>query len=56
METLSKRLLAAASLSKNEAKIIADIGTDHAFLPVYLIKNNLTDELGYIFVDNFELT
>ena len=41
METLSKRLLAAASLSKNEAKIIADIGTDHAFLPVYLIKNNL---------------
>lgn len=37
---LSKRLLAVASqVSKNS--IIADIGTDHGYLPIYLFENNV---------------
>lgn len=37
---LSKRLLKIASLVKND-DVIYDVGTDHALLPCYLIKNNL---------------
>jgi len=36
---LSERLSAVASYVKNKAKI-ADIGTDHAKIPIYLVKNN----------------
>lgn len=36
-----KRLEMIASLVTKDAKII-DIGTDHAYLPIYLYKNNIT--------------
>lgn len=38
MDTLPKRLAAVASLVP-PGKAVADIGTDHGFLPVYLIKS-----------------
>lgn len=38
MIKLTNRLLAAASLVKGGG-IVADIGTDHAYLPIYLIQN-----------------
>ena len=34
-----KRIEAIASLVPNDAFVL-DIGTDHAYLPIYLIKNN----------------
>lgn len=37
MQPLSKRLMSVASLVK-EGSIIADIGTDHGYIPVYLYK------------------
>ena len=40
----SKRLIAIASLVDNNAKVI-DIGTDHAYIPIYLIKNNITNSV-----------
>ena len=42
METLSKRLLTAYELAE-PAKVIADIGTDHAYLPVHLLKTGKAD-------------
>ncbi|MEG2984166.1 MAG: SAM-dependent methyltransferase, partial [Peptostreptococcaceae bacterium] len=35
---LTERLLKIASLI-DEGKKIADIGTDHGYIPVYLLKN-----------------
>ncbi len=37
---ISKRLLTIASLVDNDA-IVADIGSDHALLPIYLIKEKI---------------
>lgn len=39
-----KRLETIASLVTKDAKII-DIGTDHAYLPIYLYKNNITKDI-----------
>lgn len=40
MQKLSIRLLSVAALVKQDAAI-ADIGTDHGFVPVYLAQNNI---------------
>ena len=40
MITLTPRLSAVASLVKGGG-IIADIGTDHGYLPIYLVENNI---------------
>lgn len=37
---LSPRLMAVASFVRHDS-VIADIGTDHAYLPIYLVKNNM---------------
>ena len=39
---ISKRLLCAASFA-NKGELIADVGTDHAYLPIYLIKKGKID-------------
>ena len=39
---VSKRLKFISSLINKDDKIL-DIGTDHALLPIYLVKNNITD-------------
>ena len=36
---ISERLKAVASMVKTD--IIADIGTDHGYVPIYLLKNNI---------------
>jgi len=38
---LSERLLAIISFVK-EKSIVADIGTDHGYIPVYLVENNIS--------------
>lgn len=40
MQSLSERLSAVAFLVK-KGSIVADIGTDHGYIPVYLVKNNI---------------
>ena len=40
MQNLSKRLKAVASLVKKGSSV-ADVGTDHGYIPVYLIENNV---------------
>ncbi|MBR4881818.1 MAG: tRNA (adenine(22)-N(1))-methyltransferase TrmK, partial [Clostridia bacterium] len=37
---INKRLLCAASFVEKGASV-ADIGCDHAYLPIYLIKENI---------------
>lgn len=44
MTKLSKRLLAVAGLVTPGSKV-ADIGTDHAFLPIYLIEHGITESV-----------
>ncbi|QEK12341.1 SAM-dependent methyltransferase [Crassaminicella thermophila] len=41
---LTPRLLMIANLVKN-GSIVADVGTDHGYIPVYLIKNNLAKKV-----------
>jgi tRNA (adenine22-N1)-methyltransferase len=40
--SLDRRLLMCASLVQNRARLI-DVGTDHAYLPVYLLKRGLIE-------------
>lgn len=41
---LSKRLYAVASLV-TEGASVADIGTDHGYVPIYLMKNNIASKV-----------
>jgi tRNA (adenine22-N1)-methyltransferase len=41
---ISKRLSSIASLVKKDM-VVADIGSDHAFLPIYLIQNKLASKV-----------
>ena len=50
MVKLPNRLLAAASFVDRGA-LIADVGTDHGFLPLYLLKNG-TAEYAYLIEKN----
>lgn len=42
MPILNQRLIMAANMLK-KGKAVADIGTDHAFLPIYLIREGIAD-------------
>ena len=44
MPLLNRRLICAAEMLGTR-KAVADIGTDHAFLPVYLIRNRLAERV-----------
>ena len=39
---INKRLQVIASMIR-KGMVVADIGTDHAFLPIYLVENNISD-------------
>ena len=39
---LSDRLKTVAEMIK-DTKTIVDVGTDHAYIPIYLIKNNIIE-------------
>ena len=41
-DSLTPRLLAASSHIRRGA-VLADIGTDHAYLPIYLVENKIAD-------------
>lgn len=43
--TLRQRLRAIADLIRKDAGVVADIGTDHALLPTYLILNQMADHV-----------
>ena len=45
MQSLSKRLSAVAGLVK-KGSVIADIGTDHGYIPVYLYKSGIIKGTG----------
>lgn len=40
---LSKRLQTVAGMV-TKGNIIADIGTDHGYVPIYLVEENITDK------------
>ena len=42
MVNLSPRLLAVARLVP-KCSVVADIGTDHAYVPIYLVENGIAD-------------
>ncbi len=42
---LSKRLLEIISFVGENSKVVADIGTDHGYIPVYIIQNNLSQKV-----------
>ena len=44
---LDSRLMAIANLVR-ENMVFADIGTDHAYLPVYLVEYGITPSLSYL--------
>lgn len=44
MIEISKRLEMIASCT-DRGKTVADVGTDHAYLPIYLIQNNLAEHV-----------
>lgn len=44
MPILNKRLIKAADMLGN-VKSVADIGTDHAFLPIYLIREGICEKV-----------
>ena len=41
MVSLSKRLNAVASLVESGSSV-ADVGTDHGYIPVYLVENKIS--------------
>ncbi len=41
---LKKRLITIASLVKQDAKVL-DVGTDHAYLPIYLYQNKISKQI-----------
>ncbi|MBQ4283861.1 MAG: SAM-dependent methyltransferase [Lachnospira sp.] len=41
---ISKRLQKVASLVK-QGNVVADIGTDHGYLPIYIVKNGVSDKV-----------
>lgn len=41
MPALNKRLICAANMLQ-KGRVVADIGTDHAFLPIYLVQNGIS--------------
>ncbi|MFA6940089.1 MAG: tRNA (adenine(22)-N(1))-methyltransferase TrmK, partial [Clostridiaceae bacterium] len=41
---ISKRLIAIAE-KVDKCKTVLDIGTDHGYIPIYLIKNNICNNV-----------